>query len=141
MSSATASASGSATSALWKWNSNPPTAADVCSNGPTGNSSRGSVTFTRTCSASPTISVTITVTSGPALSGTNARDVYILQSNTTGGCLQQTLAGVYNSANGIGITIGPTPIISGATFFSVTMLQSGGGGTDTYTTNRVNLTC
>ena len=45
----------------------------------------------------------------------------------------------YDSPNGVDVTLGPVDVIAGSTFFSVIMLQTAGGGTDTYSTTRVNI--
>ena len=130
------------TSSLWKWSQASPLAADVCTTGPSGNANRGSVVFTLNCPALPvTIGATITVVSGPSLSGANARSVSMLQSNAAGTCLAQTVIGTYNSANNTAVTLTAIPIVAGATRFAIIMVETGGGGTDTYTTNRVALTC
>ena len=130
------------TSGLWKWNQNPPTIAAVCSTGPVGSANRGEVVFTLNCPGLPvTITATIKVVSGPALNGANARTVSILQSNDAGACLAQVVVGTYNSANGIVVQMGSTPIVAGATTFSLIMVETAGGGTDTYTTNRIRLVC
>ena len=130
------------TSSLWKWNQSPPTASVVCSTGPVGNASRGSVVFTLNCPALPvTIAATITVVSGPSLNGANARNVSMLQSNDAGTCLSQTVIGTYNSANNIAVTLPAISIVAGATNFALIMVETGGGGTDTYTTNRIRLVC
>ena len=131
-----------ATSPGWKWSAAPPSLATVCSTGPAGNANRGTASFFRNCTPTPdTISLTITIVSGPGLTGANARTVNILQSNSTGTCLSQTAVGSFNSANNQAVTFGPIAVTAGATFFSMAMVQSGGGGTDTYTSQRVNLIC
>ena len=129
------------TSSLWKWNSSPPNATTTCTTGTSGNANRGSVEFQLTCSSTPqTVSASIIVTSGPALSGGNQRSVTLLQSNSSG-CLSQTTVGTFNSANNVTVQMGSATLTAGATHFSLIMLQTGGGGTDTYTTNRVALSC
>lgn len=134
-----------ATSSLWKFNANPPTVAQVCATAPSGNANRGNVQFVIKCAPLPrTVTVTITINNGPALSGANAREVRLLQSvgtNASGTCLDNSVIGTYNSANGVPVTLGPIPLVAGATHFSLAMLQTGGGGTDIYTTNRVNIIC
>jgi hypothetical protein len=131
----------SGNSAVWKWNAASPSADTVCSSGTAGNANRGTASFSVVCTNPPSVSVTITINNGPALTGANARQISILQSNDGGNCLAQVGVGTYNSPNGVAVTFGPTPVVAGTTHFSMIMVQSGGGGTDTYTTTRVRLVC
>lgn len=122
-----AAASGSATVALVKDvnnNQNRPVLT-ICSTGGQGNSVRGSCTFVRT-ETPALISVTITLTTGTSAVG---RDVYIMQSIGSS-CVGGT-------ATPVGVWVaGPqtfvAPIVNSATRFVIAMLQSGGGGVDTW---------
>jgi hypothetical protein len=98
------------------------------------NAGRGSVSFTRTDSTN-TISVTITLDSGPDITG---RDIYILQSNGTS-CLATTYVGDWLASPANGPQTFTATIVSGARLFAVHMPVSGGGGTDIYTSFQVNL--
>lgn len=104
-------------------------------NGNCSNAGRGSVTYTRSAGGSATICVSITLASGPDITG---RQVYILQSNGTT-CLAQTLVGTWAATPANGPQQFCTSVVSGATWFSVHMPISGGGGTDIYTSDAVNL--
>lgn len=98
------------------------------------NAGRGSVTFVRTESPA-TICATITLASGPNITG---RDIYISMSDGTN-CVDQQLAGEWASSPLDGPQTFCAAIASGATWFSVHMPVSGGGGTDIYTSDAVNL--
>jgi len=97
-----------------------------------------------------TITITITVTSGPALEGDNARDVFVMEANPSmyPECLNPNASsdvtnsiGRFDSPNNVPVILGPIEVSTCATHFSVVMLETGGGGTDTYTTGRVELVC
>jgi hypothetical protein len=100
----------------------------VCNGGGNGSATRGSVNFTVNCTYCPrTITITIIVTSGPELSGDNARDVYVMESynliNSTclnpGATLDVTNAiGRYDSPNNVPVTLGPIDVSSCATHFA-----------------------
>ena len=96
---------------------------------------RGSVVFTRSVGTPDTICVTITLDSGPNIAG---RDILISQSDGSA-CVSQLKVADWaeNPANGPQTFC--TPVTSGATWFSVHMPVSGGGGTDIYTSDAVNL--
>jgi len=137
-----AAASGTSTVGLWKGNAQIRPLATIC-DGSVGSgtaNNRGTIVFRRKENPTPTMFVDISIANGPALTGTcnptvpNARDVYILQADINGNCLSQTLAGCFNGANGTFFTFS-APITAGAVNFAVALLQSGGGGTDTYWTN------
>lgn len=136
---------------MWKWSQNPPSDEEVCNGGGEGSATRGSINFSVNCTYCPrTICITITVTSGPELSGDNARDVFVMESNPSMSptCLNPNSSsdvtnsiGRYDSPNGVPVTLGPIEVSSCATNFSVILLETGGGGTDTYTTGTVELVC
>jgi hypothetical protein len=108
-----------------------------CDTNQCSNAGRGSVTFVRTAGTSPTISATITLSSGPDITG---RTVYILQGNGAGGCVAQSLApNAWAATPQNGPQTFTVPVASGATWFAVMIPQSGGGGTDIYTSYQVNL--
>jgi hypothetical protein len=110
-----------------------------CDSNQCSNAGRGSVTFVRTAGATPTISATITLSSGPDITG---RSIYILQGNgsPTGTCIAQSLAPTVWAATPLnGPQTFTVPVASGATWFAVMIPQSGGGGTDIYTSYQVNL--
>jgi hypothetical protein len=131
----------SATVALWKTNNAPPASGAICDGTASiGTVNRGTVVFRRTEHPTPTISVDITVTSGPAINGNGscglggtARQLSILQSNATGTCLSQAVAGCFTAPNGTLITFS-APIVAGAVNFAIALDVSGGGGTSTYWT-------
>jgi len=123
----------------------------VCNGGGVGSASRGTVNFSVNCTYCPrTICITITVTSGPALTGDNARDVFVMESNASMNptCLNANSTldvtnsiGRFDSENNVPFTLGPIEVSSCATNFSVILLETAGGGTDTYTTGTVELVC
>jgi hypothetical protein len=125
-----------ATTNIWKWNNNPPTTDAVCSGAAAGNANRGSVVFTRVNSTN-TLEMVITITSGPTIP---TREVVALQSDAAGNCLAQTVAvpPTFGAPNNTPATF-TVDIVAGATHFALVLLETGGGGTDTYTTTRVNL--
>ena len=96
---------------------------------------RGSVVFTRNAGSPDTICVSITLSSGPDITG---RDVYISMSNGTN-CLTQVKVADWAASPANGPQSWCTNVVSGATWFSVHMPVSGGGGTDIYTSDAVNL--
>jgi len=105
------------------------------------------VNFTVDCMTCPrTITITITVINGPELSGDNARDVFVMEANAS--CINPNSTldvtnsiGRFDSPNNVPVTLGPIEVSSCATNFSVIMLETAGGGTDTYTTGTVELVC
>ena len=136
-----AATSGQATVFLWKSNNTPPTYSAICNGTASiGNVNRGPVVFRRTEHPTPTISVDITVTNGPAIDGNGscgpggtARQVSILQSDATGTCLSQAVAGCFTAPNNTLITFS-APIVAGAVNFAVALDFSSGVGTSTYWT-------
>ena len=123
----------------------------MCNGGGVGSASRGTVNFTVDCMECPrTITITITVINGPELSGDNARDVFVMEANASmvptclnpNSTLDVTNAiGRFDSPNGVPLTLGPIDVSSCATNFSVILMETAGGGTDTYTTGTVELVC
>jgi hypothetical protein len=95
---------------------------------------RGSVDFVRTVGSPDTICATITMSTGTVIAG---RAVHISMSDGTT-CISQPLAGTWATP-----AAGPQtfclPVASGATWFSVHLPVSGGGGNDIYTSLAVNL--
>ena len=96
---------------------------------------RGAVVFTRNVGSPDTICVSITLESGPNITG---RDIYISMSDGTS-CISQVKVGDWAASPANGPQTYCTNVASGATWFSVHMPVSGGGGTDIYTSDAVNL--
>jgi len=97
-----------------------------------------------------TITITITLDNGPPVNGSNARDVYVMENYFSNGtvCLNPGITsditnsiGRFDAPNKVPVTLGPIDVSSCATNFSIIMIETGGGGTDTYTTNPVELIC
>jgi hypothetical protein len=103
---------------------------DLC-----GPVSRGDIVFTRTTGSPDEICASITLDSGPSTTG---RSVYILQSDGTD-CLEQTLVGTWAATPAQGPQVFCADIVPGATWFTIHSPQSGGGGTDIYSSDGVNL--
>ncbi len=148
LASPAAAASGTVTTNLRKTvnQGTTPPLGDVCTLAATGNSIRGTAVWVRTESGSVTDSFGNTVT-GPAIcvtcqmtTGTkaNGREIYILQSNAgtcTGGTATIRATWPGNPTSGAADR-GPyticAPILTGATAFVVAFQESGGGGSDTF---------
>jgi hypothetical protein len=107
-----------------------------CDTGLCSPAGRGSAVFVRTAGATPTISVTLTLASGPDITG---RSIYILQGDGTN-CVAQSLAPtVWAASPQNGPQTFTVNVAAGATWFAVMIPQSGGGGTDIYTSFQVHL--
>lgn len=148
LASPAAAASGTVTTNLRKTVNEgvTPPLGSVCTLAATGNSVRGTAVWVRTESGSVTDSFGNTVT-GPAIcvtcemtTGTkaNGRVIYILQSNggTCVGGTSTPLATWPGNPTSGAADRGPyticAPILTGATAFVVAFQESGGGGSDTF---------
>lgn len=109
----------------------------LCSTGGLGNSGRGTCTFTRT-ETPATISVTITLSTGTSAVG---RSVYILQSTSSGSCVEGTSTQVdsWAASPAKGPQTFTTEIAPLATRFIISLQLSGGGGVDGWSSYPVNL--
>ena len=96
---------------------------------------RGTVDFVRTVGSPDTICVTITMSTGTVVAG---RSIHISMSDGTS-CISQPLAGTWAASPSSGPQTFCAPVASGATWFSVHLPVSGGGGNDIYTSDAVNL--
>jgi hypothetical protein len=152
---AAAASGGPLTVTLWKASASPsavPDYASVCSGSAGIQTVRGSATFSRT--ENPGL-LTITVVVGnPKINGDGSciapnggRVIQVTQASETT-CLS-TDSPVSPAVTPSCFTAAPsgsqstqtftTPIANGARFFAIRLLQSGGGGTDSYWTQRVQL--
>jgi hypothetical protein len=125
-----AAVSGTSTTSFVKSSngSTDPALTTLCQSGGQSPASRGTAVFKRTESPA-TICVTCTMSTGTTVAG---RDIFILQSDSSGTCLGGTTtpAGTWAASPAAGPQTFCSPIISGATKFVVAQQVSGGGGND-----------
>ncbi len=127
---AAAAASGSFTTGLFKSGNGSanPALSTLCQNGAQSSAGRGTAVFKRT-EGPATICVTVTLSTGADAS---SRDIFILQSNSSGTCVGGTVTPVGTWA--LSPAAGPqtfcAPIVSGATQFVIAQQLTGGGGND-----------